>query len=182
MRVDCHFAPARSTGYAARSVTEPLAAPTGTSRRLGELPFDARDGRAIDGTARWMGTLGRFQVLAGALLLLLAIGAVVAWTLAAVTAPEVASDTTPPLVQLGEVSTTELVIAVWVVALFGLLVLRGGVLLTDAAEDLEHHVHAQAEETPYLEDALDSLAKATFIDASLVAAATAGLAWVGSLA
>ena len=162
-------------------MTQPSTPAPGASRRLGELPFDPRDERAIDGTARWMGTLGRFQVLGGTLLLLLAIGAIVAWTLAAVTAPETASDTTPPLVQLGEVSTTHLVLAVSGVVLVGLLVLRGGVLLTDAAEDLEHHVHAQADGTPYLEDALVALAKAVFIDASLVAASTAGLVWLGSL-
>ena len=151
-------------------------------RRLAQLPFDPRDQRTIDGTARWMGTLGRFQVLAGALGLLVAIGAIVTWTFGAVMAPEAESDTTPPLVRLGEVSTTQLVLAVAAVVFLALLVLRGGVLLTDAAEDLEHHIHATDEEAPYLEDAFVALAKAFFIDATLVAILGGGLVWLGSLA
>jgi hypothetical protein len=151
-------------------------------RRLAQLPFDPRDERTIDGTARWMGTLGRFQVLAGALGLLLAVGAVVAWTFGAVMAPEVESDTTPPLVRLGEVTTPQLVGAVAVVVFLALLVLRGGVLLTDAAEDLEHHIHATDEDAPYLEDAFVALAKAFFLDAALVAIVGGALVWLGSLA
>lgn len=152
-----------------------------STRRLAELPFDPRDERTIDGTARWMGMLGRFQVLAGALVLLVAVGVVVAWTFAAVTAPEIESDTTPPLVRLGEVSTTQLGWALGAVVFVGLLVLRGGVLLTDAAEDLEHHIHASDDAAPYLEDALDSLAKAFFIDATLLGLAGGALVWLGSL-
>lgn len=152
------------------------------TRTLAQLPLDTRDDRTIDGTARWMGMLGRFQVLAGALVQLAAIGVVVAWTFAAVTAPEVESDTTPPLVRLGEVSATQLGTVLAVVVFVGLLVLRGGVLLTDAAEDLEHHVNAPDDEAPYLEDALTALAKAFFIDAVLLALAGGGLLWLGSLA
>lgn len=126
--------------------------------------------------------LGRFQVLAGALGLLFSIGVGVAWTFAEVTAPEIESDTTPPLVRLGEVSTLEVSLVLVAVVLVGLLVLRGGVLLTDAAEDLEHHVHSSDEDAPYLEDALTSLARAFFIDATLVALTAAGLVWLGSLA
>ncbi len=126
--------------------------------------------------------LGRFQVLTGALGLLLSTGVGVAWTFAEVTAPELESDTTPPLIRLGEVSTLQISIVLVVVVVIGLLVLRGGVLLTDAAEDLEHHVHSSDEDAPYLEDALTALARAFFIDATLVALTTAGLVWLGSLA
>lgn len=160
----------------------PTPASDGVMRRLAQLPFDPRDERTIDGTARWMGTLGRFQVLAGALGLLLAVGAIVAWTFGAVMAPEVESDTTPPLVRLGEVSTTQLVGAVAIVVFLAVLVLRGGVLLTDAAEDLEHHIHATDEDAPYLEDAFVALAKAFFLDATLVAIVGGALVWLGSLA
>lgn len=125
--------------------------------------------------------LGRFQVLLGALVLLLCLGVVVAWTFAAATAPEVESETTPPLVRLGEVSDTQVGVALGCVVFVGLLVLRGGVLLTDAAEDLEHHVHASDEDAPYLEDALTALARAFFIDATLVGIALAAFLWLGSL-
>lgn len=155
--------------------------PEQPARRLARLPFDARDERAIDGTARWMGMLGRFQVLAGALVLLVSVGVTVAWTFAAVTAPEVESETTPPLVRLGEVSNTQLSIVLACVVFVGLLVLRGGVLLTDAAEDLEHHVHSSDEDAPYLEDALTALARAFFIDATLAGIAAAAFVWLGSL-
>ncbi|MBN8609897.1 MAG: hypothetical protein J0L92_04905 [Deltaproteobacteria bacterium] len=151
-------------------------------RRLAELPFDPRDERAIDGTARWMGALGRFQVLAGALVLFVSIGVVVAWTFAAVTAPEIESDTTPPLVRLGEVSALQFGSVLGGIVFLGILVLRGGVLLTDAAEDLEHHIHATDEDAPYLEDALHALANAFFIDATLLAILGGGLVWLGSLA
>lgn len=152
------------------------------TRRLAELPFELRDERTIDGTARWMGMLGRFQVLAGSLALLGAVGLVLGWTYSSATAPEVESDTTPPLVRLGEVSSAEVGVAIAVVVAVGLLVLRGGVLLTDAAEDLEHHIHANDGEAPYLEDALVALAKAFAIDATLLALAGAALYWLGSLA
>jgi len=68
------------------------------------------------------------------------------------------------------------------IVFLGILVLRGGVLLTDAAEDLEHHIHATDEDAPYLEDALDALANAFFIDATLLAILGGGLVWLGSLA
>lgn len=151
-------------------------------RRLAQLRFETREERTIDRTARWMGTLGRFQVLAGAFGLLVAIGAVSAWAFGTVMAPEMESDTTPPLVRLGEVSTTQLAGAVSGVVFLALLVLRGGFLLTDAAEDLEHHIHATDEDAPYLEDAFVALAKAFFLDAALVAIVGGALVWLGSLA
>jgi hypothetical protein len=151
-------------------------------RHLAELPLDLRDERTIDGTAWWMGMLGRFQVLAGGLVLLVSVGVVVAWTFAAMTSPEIESDTTPPLVRLGEVSALQFGAVLAGVVFLGVLVLRGGVLLTDAAEDLEHHIHSTERDAPYLEDALHALANAFFIDATLLAIVGGGLVWLGSLA
>ena len=104
-------------------------------RSLAELPFDAREERAIDTTARWMGTLGRFQILSGGLLLLLCVSVGVAWTFSAVTAAEVETDTTPPLVTLGEVSNTQMGIAMSLVALFAIIILRGGVHVVSPKSD-----------------------------------------------
>lgn len=153
-----------------------------STRRLASLPLDVRDQRLIDGASRWMGLLGRFQVITGALMLLACVGVGVGWTFAELTAPEIESDTTPPLVRLGDVSTAQAATALVVVTFLALLVLRGGVLLTDAAEDFEHHVSAPDDEAPYLEDALTSVSRAFLIDATLLVLVAVGLAWLGSLA
>ena len=77
--------------------------------------------RAIDGAARWMGLLGRFQVLAGGTIALLVVVAALAWALGQAPTTEVESSTTPPLVRLGEVSTETLaltgaVVLAWVLS------------------------------------------------------------------
>ena len=159
------------------------------SRTLAELPFDAREERAIDTTARWMGTLGRFQILSGGLLLLLCVSVGVAWTFSAVTAAEVETDTTPPLVRLGEVSNLQMAIAMSLVALFAIIILRGGVLFNDAADDLEHHIHTSepAGQPPgqgatYLEDAISSLGRALWLDTIIAFVLACVLVWLGTLA
>ncbi len=151
------------------------------ARDLASLPLDPKDERAIDKTARWMGMLGRFEVLSGALVLLLAVVLSLGWGFSSMTRPEVESETTPPLVRLGEVSSLQMAIAIGLTIVVGGLVLRAGILFTDAAEDLEHHVHAKQEGVPYLEDALLTLARAFVLDALLLGLVTLGLAWLGSL-
>ncbi len=108
-------------------------------RGLSEIALAPDEERAIDRAARWMGMLGRFQVLAGGVLsLIVGIGGIV-WAVNNASPVEVESSTTPPLVRLGEVSTQSAAIAGAIVLAFGLLFLRGGVMLTDAAEDIERH-------------------------------------------
>ena len=171
--------------------SEPASEPAPPTRTLAELPLDAREERVIDTTARWMGTLGRFQILSGGLLLLLCVSVGVAWTFSAVTAAEVETDTTPPLVRLGEVSNVQMGIAMCLVALFAIIILRGGVLFTDAANDLEHHIHSSepglasspsGEGTPYLEDAVSALGRALWLDTIIAFVVAAGLFWLGTLA
>lgn len=128
-----------------------------------------------------MGTLGRFQILSGGLLLFLCVSVGVAWTFSAVTAAEVETDTTPPLVRLGEVSNVQMGIAMSLVALFAIIILRGGVLFTDAAADLEHHIHSSEKDT-YLEDAVSALGRALWLDTFIAFVVAAGLFWLGTLA
>lgn len=113
-------------------------------RGLSEITLTPDEERAIDRAARWMGMLGRFQVLAGGVLsLIVAIGGIV-WAFNQASPVEVTSETTPPLIRLGEVSTQSAGIAGAIVLAFGLLFLRGGVMLTDAAEDLERHTSGRS--------------------------------------
>jgi hypothetical protein len=111
---------------------------------LSEIALAPEDERAIDRAARWMGMLGRFQVLAGGVLALIAIVGGIVWAVNNGSPAEVESSTTPPLVRLGEVSTQAASIAGAIVLGVGLLFLRGGVMLTDAAEDLERHASGRS--------------------------------------
>lgn len=132
--------------------------------------------RAIDGAARWMGLLGRFQVLAGGLISLLVVVGALAWALGQAPTTEVESSTTPPLVRLGEVSTEALALSGGIILAFGLLLLRGGVLLTDAAEDLEHHATGR-----FVEAGLGHLAGYFVTEIALVAVAIALVLGFGAL-
>lgn len=117
---------------------------TEEGQTLSELPLAPEEERAIDRAARWMGMLGRFQVLAGGVLaLFVGVGGIV-WALNQSGPVEVESSTTPPIVRLGEVSTQTAAIVGGIVLAFGLLFLRGGVMLTDAAEDLERHSNGRS--------------------------------------
>ena len=113
-------------------------------RGLGEIALAHEEARAIDRAARWMGMLGRFQVLAGGVLALIVIVGGAVWAINQASPVEVVSSTTPPLVRVGEVSTRAAGIAGGLVLAFALLFLRGGVLLTDAAEDLEQHASGRS--------------------------------------
>lgn len=113
-------------------------------RGLSEIALAPDEERAIDRAARWMGMLGRFQVLAGGVLSLIALVGGVVWAVNNGSPTEVESTTTPSLVRLGEVSTQSAAIAGAIVLAFGLLFLRGGVMLTDAAEDLERHASGRS--------------------------------------
>jgi hypothetical protein len=113
-------------------------------RALSEIPLAPEEASSIDRAAWWMGMLGRFQVLGGGVLALIVIVGGIVWAINQASPAEVASSTTPPLVRLGEVSTRAAAIAGGLVLAFALLFLRGGVLLTDAAEDLEKHASGRS--------------------------------------
>ena len=104
------------------------------------LALDPRDARLVDGAARWMGMLGRFQVLFGGLTLFLVVGAGLALWLTDAADGSDASATTPPLVTLGEVDPLAVAAVAAVIVALALLVVRGGTLLIDAAEDFERYL------------------------------------------
>lgn len=144
-------------------------------RGLASLPFTMREERVLDGLARWAGLFGRFQILVGGLVLLLMIGVAIAAAYSIGVAPEVTSETTPPLVSLGAVSRETLIAIGVVVGVVALLAVRSGVYLTDAAEDLEHHLHAADPEAIDLDEAFRALARFVWIETLLVAAVAFGL-------
>lgn len=146
-------------------------------RSVSRAPFDPREERVVDGLARWMGVLGRFQVLAGGVLLLSVLGIAIAYATTGSASPAAASDTTPPLVQLGEVPFEAIVaIAIGIVAI-GVILLRGGVLLTDAAEDLERVIHTDDPDQHHLENALRRLRAYFRMEILLVAATLASVVY-----
>jgi hypothetical protein len=104
------------------------------------LALDPRDARLVDGAARWMGMLGRFQVLFGGLTLFLIVGAGLALWLTDAADGSDASATTPPLVTLGEVDPLAVAAVAAAIAGLAALLVRGGTLLIDAAEDFERYL------------------------------------------
>ncbi len=155
-----------------------MTAPGGNTkdRTPSDLVLTPEQERAVDGAARWMGRLGRFQVLAGGLISLLVVVGALAWALGQTPSTEVESSTTPPLVRLGEVSTETLALSGGIVLAFGLLLLRGGVLLIDAAEDLEKHATGR-----FVEAGLGHLAGYFVTEIALVAVAIALVLGLGAL-
>jgi hypothetical protein len=155
-------------------VSDPAVSPN--ARTPSDVVLTPEQERAIDGAARWMGLLGRFQVLAGGLIALLVVVAALTWAINQTPSGEVESSTTPSLVRLGEVSTETLALSCGIILAFGLLLLRGGVLLTDAAEDLEHHVTGR-----FVEAGLGHLAGYFVTEIALVAVAIAVVLSIGAI-
>jgi hypothetical protein len=156
---------------------------------LSRIPFDPREERVIDSMARWMGVLGRFQVLAGGLLMLTVIGVAIAYgtteaftetdpaQLASATAAEAVADTAPPLVTLGEVTIEALLALGAVCFALGTLVLWGGVMMIDAAEDFER-VHTDDQDQRHVANALRRMRSYYRIEALLtLLVLAAALAW-----
>jgi hypothetical protein len=146
------------------------------------LTLDPRDQRLVDGAARWMGMLGRFQVLLGGLVLLLEVGAALAyWLVDRLDDASHASETSPPLVTLGSVSSDTVALVAASVLLFGGITVRGGTLLIDAAEDFERYLQ-QKDADRLLHDGLARLGSYFLLESLLVGAALAGLLFAGARA
>lgn len=155
-----------------------------TTRALSRIPFDPREERIIAGLARWMGRLGRFQIVAAVFVfvVLLAVTGVV--TTVEVIEPATSSGEAP-LVSIGEVSRGAVAAVVLVVVLLSLAFLRGGMLLLGAAEDLETVASTDDLDQHHMEGALQKLRNYFVLESLLmigiVAAAYAGtiLGWGG---
>lgn len=143
------------------------------------MALDPRDQRLVDGAARWMGMLGRFQVLFGGVVLLLVVGAGLAYWLTDRLEDGDGSATTPPLVALGSVTTTTVAIIAGAIVLVGAVLVRGGTLLIDAAEDFERHLHQPAEGERLLYDGLRRLGTYFLLESLLVGAVLLALMALG---
>lgn len=146
------------------------------ARTPSDVVLSAHQAVAIDRAARWMGWLGRAQVLAGGLISLLVVVAALAWAIGQSPSTEVESNTTPPLIRLGEVPTDALALWCGIALAFGFLLLRGGMLLTDAAEDLEHHATGR-----FVEAGLGHLAGYFVTEIALVGVAIGLVLGLGAL-
>ena len=140
--------------------------------------LDPRDERLVDGASRWMGLLGRFQVLSGGLVLLMVLGAaLVLWLTDAMDTGDPGAASSPPLMTLGEVAPRTLGLVAAGLTVGGALFAWSGLLLVDASEDLEHHIRVKAgADLRILEDGLRRLGTYFAVESLFVAAALAALA------
>jgi hypothetical protein len=133
------------------------------------------------GLARWMGLLGRFQIVAATFIfvVLLAITGVV--TTAEVLEPAANAAGEAPLVSIGEVPRGTVAIVVAVVVGFSLLFLRGGMLLISGAEDLEAVHSEESIDQAHLDSALGRL-RNYFVLESLLMVVIAGATYAATIA
>jgi len=143
--------------------------------------FDSRQARVVSDLARWMGLLGRFQIVGATFLfiMLLAVAALV--TTAEVLEPAVGPTPEAPLVSIGEVSRTGIGIVVAGVVGFTLVFLRGGMLLVSAAEDLDTVIAKDKRDESSLETALRKL-RSYFVIESVLMVAIAAATYAATLA
>lgn len=169
-------------GRVTRDEREPERPPPAGRRDERRLALAPADARVVDGAARWMGMFGRFQVLAGGLCIVLVLLAAFSHWLSGMLEDASESSTSPPVVTLGDVSSTAVLgVALGVLVLGGLLV-RGGTLLIDSAEDLERALHVRGETDADLFDSgLRRLGAYLALESILVAAVAAGLAYASGV-
>lgn len=138
--------------------------------RSSRPPFDARERRVIHGLCRWVGMLGRFQIIGAVFVfLLLLAGAGLVATLGGF---EDAGDNEyeQPLVTFGEVSSTTLTVGVVAMSLFALIFLHGGMLLLGAADDIDAALREDGTEHPHLAGALNRLRSYFVLETGLMSA------------
>lgn len=145
-----------------------------STRSLSRIPFDPREVRVIADLARWMGRLGRFQIVAAVFVfvVLLAITGIV--TTVQVIEPAVGG-AEEPLVSVGEISRNAIAGVVLAVVVFSLVFLRGGMLLLGAAEELETVLGTDELDQHHLEGALRRLRSYFILESVLMSALVAGV-------
>lgn len=144
------------------------------TRSLSKIPFDPREERVIFGLARWMGLLGRFQVVAAVFVFVLLLGVTGLVSTAEILEPVTRGSGEQPLVSIGEVSRTAVALTVTIVVGFSLIFLRGGMLLISGAEDLVNAANDSLAQH-HLEEALARLRRYFMLESLLmvgIAAAT----------
>ncbi|MBX3270757.1 MAG: hypothetical protein KF729_10870 [Sandaracinaceae bacterium] len=149
------------------------------------IRFDPREERVIAGLARWMGVLGRFQIVAAVFVFVVLLGVTGVVTTVELVEPASAGAGEDPLVQIGEVSRGTIAAVVGVVVVLSLIFLRGGMLLLSASDDLEVVV-GKGEETREsaqhaLEGALGRLRNYFVLESLLMVMIAAGI-YAGTIA
>jgi hypothetical protein len=123
---------------------------------LESIPFDTREERVVAGLARWMGLLGRFQIVSATALVVMLLVTVAIVTSAEFFEPEVEEGLAP--ITLGEaIDGQTLLGGLIALGAFCFVFLRGGALLIAAAEDLEHLLATDDLDQHHLESALRRL-------------------------
>lgn len=152
-----------------------------STQSLSHIPFDPREERVIAGLAKWMGLLGRFQIVAAVFVFVVLLAVTGLVTTVELIEPASGSGE-EPLVELGEVSREAIGAVVAVVVILSLVFLRGGMLLLSAAEDLETVVGKDAREgQPALEGALRRL-RSYFVLESFLMVLFAGAIYAATIA
>lgn len=131
------------------------------------------------GLARWMGLLGRFQIVASVFVFVVLLAVTGVITTVEFIEP-VVQDGEAPLVSIGEVSRQGVAAVVAGVVVLTLIFLRGGMLLLGAAEELETIVGEELD-AHQLEGALRKL-RAYFMLESLIMLAVAAATYAGTIA
>lgn len=145
-----------------------------SSRSLSRIPFDPREERVLGGLARWMGLLGRFQIVASVFIFVVLLAVTGLVTTVEVIEPMTQTGE-EPLVSVGEVSRGAVAMVIAIVVGFSLLFLRGGMLLLNAAEELEAVVGTDEMDQDHLEDALSKLRTYFVLESILMIALASGL-------
>ena len=128
-----------------------------STRSLSRIPFDPREERVIAGLARWMGRLGRFQIVAAGFVFILLLAATGVVSMVELIEPATATAGDTPLISIGDVPRFAIAGTIAAVVVLSLVVLRGGMLLLSAAEDLESVVTTDELDQHHLEGALRRL-------------------------
>lgn len=146
-----------------------------SARSLSRLPFDAREERVIAGLARWMGLLGRFQIVSAVFVFVVLLGTIGVITAAELVEPaDEGGVAEEPLVSIGEVPRGSVTLVVAASVGFCLVFLRGGMLLISGAEDLDTVVSAEGLSQEDLESALGRLKSYFILESCLMIALAAG--------
>ncbi len=149
-------------------------------RSLSSIAFDKREQRVVSELARWLGLLGRFQIVGATFIFVMLLGVAALVTAADVLEPAAGAASDPPLVSIGEVSRTAIGLTVAAVVAFTLAFFRGGTLLVSAAEDLETVTQEDERDGHFLDAALRKL-RNYFVLESLVMATAAAAVYAATI-
>jgi len=145
-----------------------------STRSLSRIPFDPREQRVVTGLAKWMGVLGRFQIVAAVFIFVVLLGVTGIVTTVEVIEPATSAGEAP-LVSIGEVSRGAVAAVIGAVVVFSLIFLRGGMLLLSASDELETVISTDDLDQHHLEGALRRLKSYFVLEAFVMVALASGI-------